>query len=352
MIDKSITVIPGTAEALAGVTTKFVAFEHPFREREGRLNRQLESLGRYCTSIMLGDTWPDAYHDQMSWGRMRPVLKQYPDPQARWSDVVWPETALYATGVAKLLGVNERVRYRPQMWTFAQFFEKCNQEWHEDIDILAEGSMYVENRYIYPVEYPKLVLQPTRCELTVVIFGERAATVDLDVCSSVEIIEVPVDADGQSFNAAIERAHGEYVAICRAGDIIHPDRFDLQLAAGADLSFGSVCGCARPWSLRGYTHKADYPTEQLSTLMFRRSIFDRVRGACPLLQTGFEYDLFVRIVSDQTMSVAYHAEELVERPLSLPFGAVYTQQVYNDAVNRVRYTKDYHAPSIRRRPLV
>jgi hypothetical protein len=352
-VSDEITVIPVSAAALAQVTTPFVTFEHPHRVRTGSLERQLEAMDRYGAVIVLGDTWPDSFHDQVHWERTRKIIKQYDEPQERWSDVVWPETAVYALGVARMLGVNEKVTYRPQLWIFSQFFEKCNKSWDEDIDILPEGTLYADNRCIYPVHYPKLALQDEQCELTVIVFGAAAdEVVGLQVEGDVEVIGIGNEASGLWFNAAMEQAHGKYVAVCRGGDIVHPDRFDLQLAAAADLSLSSVIGCDRPWSLRGYTHRADLPTEQLSTLMFRRDIFRRIPGACPDLQTGFEYDLFVRIASDQSMTVAYLAEPLVERPLHLPFGRVYTQQVYNDAVNRVRYTKDYHAPSIRRRPLV
>ena len=220
------------------------------------------------------------------------------------------------------------------------------------MDILPEGVIYAKDRQIYPLAYPKLQLQPETCELTVIVFGERKNIACAEIPDDAEVIEVE-DVSGRSFNRAMEQAHGRFVALCQDGDIVTPERFAIQLQDDADLSLSPIESEQEhpAWSIRGYTQEADRPSNQLSTMMFRRSIFEELEGAHPDMTDGFDYDLYVRLVSDHRFEIAYHADTLVSRELFLEDGAVYTQQVYNDAVNRVRYTKDYHAPSIRARGL-
>lgn len=352
-LDEIITIIPPKADALDRVTTPFVAFEHPFEDRVGRFERQIESMVRYTPVIVVGDTWPDSFHDPMSWGRFKALFKQYRKPQPRWSACIWPESAIYATGIAKMLGVNEAVRYRPQLWTFCQFFDQCNTNREDDIDILPEGSIYVDDRMIYPLAYPKLKLQPEACELSVIVFGNPKVVSGVSTPGDAEIIIVKEAPSGRVFNEAVEKARGHFIAVCQEADRIAADRFVCQLKDDVDFSLSPVASSSRipPWSIRGYTQSADVPNNQLSTWMFRRSIFEQLEGAHPDLTAGFDYDLYVRIVSDHRFSVAYHADSFVWRKYELPFGLTYTQQVYNDAVNRIRYTKDYHALSVRARDL-
>lgn len=350
-IHKLVTVVPNEPDALAQVITPFVAFAHSLGDRTGRFERQVEGMGRYNVSILLGDTWPDAYHDALGWGRVHHVVDTYTKPQPRWATSIWPETVLYTSGVAKLLGVNPNVRYRPQLWTLCQFFEKCNVR-DEDIDILPEGLIYAHDRNIYPLDYPMLKLRAEQCELSLLYYGSVKAVARMQPPSAdSEIIFMGSEADGATFNAGISAAHGKYVAVCREGDVVDPKRFEIQMADDADLSLCPVEDGGDPWLLRAYTNTPDTPSEQLSSMLFRRSIFEKIPGAHPDLQVGFDYDLFVRIVADERLTVVAHSAPLVKRKLSLPYGRVYSQQVYNDAANRVRYTKDYHALSIRGRPL-
>ena len=256
-LDELVTVAPMTAAALQRVTTPFVAFEHPLVDRVGRFERQIESMTRYMPVIVLGDTWPDSFHDPMRWARMTEIYETYTKPQERWASCVWPETALYSTNIAKLLGVNEQVRYRPQLWTFCQFFEKCNLRRSDDIDMLPEGVIYVDDRMLYPLTYPKLQLQPETCELTVVIFGSRSDVAGALLPDGAEVIEVADQPSGAAFNRAIMQAHGRFVAICQAGDTLAPTRFEQQLEDDADLSLSSIetSGKTFAWSLRGYTQR-------------------------------------------------------------------------------------------------
>ena len=345
-IHELVTVVPNDTELLAHVTTPFVSFVQSFEERVGRFERQVEGMGRYNASILLGDTWPDSYHDMFGWGRVHQAVQQYTKPQPRWEASIWPETALYTTGVAKLLGVNPAVRYRPQMWTFCQFFEKCNVR-DEDIDTLPEGVIYAQDRNIYPLTYPMLKLQPEQCELTILYYGNLNHKDWPSIPPDTEIFLMgDGEPDGATFNKGIEWAHGRYVAVCQEGDVVNLERFKIQIEDDADLSLCPVAGGGDAWLLRAYTDVTDTPSEQLGSMLFRRSIFEKIPGAYPDLQTGFDYDLFVRIVSDERMTIAYRSTPLVARDLYLPYGRVYTQQVYNDASNRIRYTKDYHAVAI------
>lgn len=351
-VNSFVTIIPNDPVALEQVTTPFVSFVHPLTDRIGRFERQIESMARYNVGILLGDTWPDSYHDRINWVRTHQTLDKYTEPQTRWATVLWPETALYVTGVAKMLGVNASIRYRPQLWTFCQFFEKCRNN-SEDIDLLNEGTIYSSDRSVYPLSYPQLSLQEEQYSLSIFWYGATEFNRDgLKLPHDIEILSAgDVTPDGENFNRLVEKAHGRYIAVCRDGDTIVPSRFNLQMDAKADLCISPVVAGGSPWLLRGYTQVADTPSEQLSTMMIRRDVFNRVGGAATELTAGFDYDLFVRICADSRNSVAYISEPLVARELSLPCGSVYTQQVYNDAANRVRYTKDYHAIAVRERPL-
>jgi hypothetical protein len=380
--DELVEVIPVSEKRLANVTTPFVAFEHPFEDRVGRYEHQIEAATRYMPVILFGDTWPDAYHKPLSYQAKLDFVRGYANSaQRRWATVLWPETILYVTEMAQLLGVNERVRYRPQMWTFCQYFEMCNHQ-VIDVELLCEGVIHVPNRCVYPLTYPKLRLQKEKCDLTILYWGRMTPENKDNIPTGSEVLMMGDEPDGESFNRGIEQAHGRFVALCREGDrTLVAYRFKRQMDDDADLSLSSVssdelmpapdnCGPhlypswqsdepievfmqprTHAWSLRGYTSESDRPTAQLSTMMFKRSLFDRIPGAHPDLIDGFEYDLYVRIVADQQADVTYHRAPLVHHNLELPFGRVYAQQVYNDAVNRVRYEQDYHALSIRRRPL-
>lgn len=349
-VEKLVTVVPNDPKALAAVSTPFVTFEHPFKDRYSRFERQLEGMGRYNVGILFGDTWPDSYHDKMNWGEFHDVTGSYWKPQKKWSRAIWPETALYVTGVAKLLGVNPTVKYRPQMWTFCRFYEKCRVN-QEDVDLLNEGTIYVQDRNIYPLTYPKLQLQPDQRELTIFWYGKKPCSDLYQLPKDTEVLHSQEEPNGNNFNRLVEQASGKYIAIHRDGDMSVSERFKIQLGAAADLVLCPVAGGGAPWLIRGYTQTVDTPSEQLSSMMIRRSALASTGGAHPEMTAGFDYDLFVRMSVDPTISIAHLSETLIARDLKCPYGHVYTQQVYNDAANRVRYTKDYHALSVRRRSL-
>lgn len=342
----NVSIIPPTAAALAAVETPFVSFTHPFKVRIGSIERQIEAMRCYMAIITLGDVWPDSFHDALNWGRTHPLFATYTQPQERWCICLWPETAVYMTDTAKLLGVNESVKYRPQLWTFCQYFEKFSTGEDCDFDVLPEGSIYVADRQLYPATYPMLELLPEDRELSIVALGGRPRG---PTPNDAEIIYHP-DISGDAFNWAMQQATGRYVMCMQGGDRQLNDRAVRQLEDAADLSLGAIMlenGELKSWGLRDYTFRTDLPVEQFGTMMFRRDVFRTIPGAHPDMTAGFDYDLYVRIVSDARFDVVMHRAPLIERVQTFPYGQVYTQQVYNDAANRVRYERDYHAVAVR-----
>ncbi len=62
MADPRVTVVPMLNDALQAVKTPYVAFEHPFKDRPGRFERQADYLDEYGTQYTwtIGDVWPAA----------------------------------------------------------------------------------------------------------------------------------------------------------------------------------------------------------------------------------------------------------------------------------------------------
>lgn len=340
-----VTVVPNDPSALSSVDTPFVAFEHPFKDCAGRFERQINSIGRYNAAVLLGDTWPDTHYVCITSSDLQRLYSIYRKPQDRWTQCLWPETAIYTAGVAKFIGVNPGIHYRPQLWTFCRYIELCSKN-GEDIDILSEGTICVKNRSVYPLAYPVISLSEEKCRLTILYYGDQTGISGLEGDDTQLIYMGAGKPDGATFNLGLAAAHGRFIAVCREGDEIDPDRFKQQIKADADLVMCPVEGGGSSWLPYRYTHRVDEPSEQLSSILFRREIFEHIGAAHPTLTVGFEYDLFVRIVSDKRMSIVNQSIPLVRREKRIE-SPVYAQQVYNDAANRVRYSKDYHAPAIR-----
>ena len=60
MADERVTVIPVSNAALQAVETPYVAFEHEFKDRPGRLTRQADALDLdgAMALYVVGDVWP------------------------------------------------------------------------------------------------------------------------------------------------------------------------------------------------------------------------------------------------------------------------------------------------------
>lgn len=351
-VPDNLTIIPMTNAALRAVDTPFVAFEHAFKTRPAWHLRQMEGFRRNSAFVMLGDTWPDAYHAPVSWGVVSNTLKSYDKPQSRHSVSVWPETAIYHTGVAKMFAIDESIRYRPQMQFFGQYYDSCAFDIRhgDDVEISPEAAIYVDDRNIYPVTYPTLYLPPAQMQLSVVSVGEDESQLpsDLHVVQMSDDRTIPA---GKRFNDAVLQTASEYVAVVVAGYTNVLDRLELQLRDRAALSLGAVItpDGLEQWLPQNHVQLSDVPSGQLATMMFHRSVFERLGGACEELPEGFEYDLFLRVVSAGDLPLAYHTDGLVRgEPYVCRNGAAYTQQVYNDAANRLRYTKGYHGPAIQK----
>lgn len=369
-----MTVIPFSNVALRDVKTPFVAFEHPFQDRAGRFERQVDAMRLNTSVILFTDTWPDAFHDPFVSGRTRDALMAYGLPQKRYAHCLWPETALYQTDVARLFVVDETIKYRPHVHFFCQYWSACSEALRtaDDVDLSMEAGICVPDRNIYAVDYPAPRLSKEKCQLSVIVLIERGNTFKIrrsDFPYGAEIIIVNctttnVDTDGlavidcsmmptgAAFNVAVAEAHGKFIAIHKAGNTTG-QRFDVQMSDDVDLSIVPIRNGDKleGWSSFGFTQLTDVPNGQAGGLMFsRRSL--STYSAQPTMHAGFDYDLYLRIVADQSMSLAYHDDICIDGPVyTNPYGTLYTQQVYNDAANRLRYGKVYHAWAIRPGPV-
>lgn len=354
-MNDQITIIPLDDEALHSVTTPFVAFEHGFKTRIAWVERMLEAFKRVTARVLLGDTWPDAQHDPISWGRVSEKMKVYDHPQTRYDLCFWPETAIYYTGVAQMYHVDPTIKYRPHMHFFGQYFDACTVHARrickgDDIDASPEGIIYVDDRNIYPVEYPALSFPPIEQQLSIVAVGQQITRCERDA-QVVHVSDDPSVPLGARFNEALSKTTGEWIVVLAGGYVDVGERIDKQLADNADLSMGAVDvrSGKEMWIPYGYSQTVDEPTGQLATMMFRRRVFQKLGGMCESMSVGFDYDLYLRLLADRDLSLAYHTEPLVEgSAYDCPYGRAYTQNVYNDAANRIRYTKGYHGRSIQR----
>lgn len=350
-INKLLTIIPASDAALHAVTTPFVAFEHDFDTRAAWAERQLEAFQRTTARVLLGDTWPDAHHDPMQWGRSSKVLQKYGTRSSRYDVRVWPETAIYHTGVAQLYNVDPTIHYRPQMHFFSQYIEPCSKQILEgdDVDMSPEAIIKVPDRNIYEVQYPVVKLPARECQLSIIAIGSPDLA---DRPADSQVVELSGDESlptGARFNLALERAAGEYIAVAVEGYTNLPRRFEQQLEYASDLSIGAVNtgGGQELWTPYACMQYTDAPTGQLATMMFHRRVFERLGGACRDMSEGFGYDLFVRSLGEPDLSWTCHYKGLVRgEPYVCRSGKTYLQEVYNDVANRVRYTKGYHARSI------
>ena len=362
-IKKLVTVIPLCEDALQKVETPFVTFEHEYKTKPAWIERQVEASQRVTARVLLGDTWPDAQHDPLNWGRASSLLKKYDQPQPHGAVSVWPETAIYYTGVAQMYRPNPNIKYRPHMHFFGQYYDACAKHARricggDDIDVTSEAVIHVPDRNIYEVTYPKLQLRPADRQLSVIVIGD---SVPVFPDKDVQVIRMSNDTTipaGERFNRAVEQTTGERIGIASSDYDDSEYRWERQLEAAVDFSIGPVRTRGQgleKWIPYNHTHSVDKPGGQLATMMFSRQVFVRLGGACAEMSVGFGYDMYLRIFDDEALTTAYHTDPLVAgRPYSCCEGTAYTQNVYNDAANRSRYTvRGYHARTIlRKRPLV
>lgn len=364
-LDEQLTVIPFSAAALDAVTTPFVAFEQPFESCPGRFERQIEMM-KYGTSVViLCDVWPSAICDPVSYGDGIKMLRNFGKPHHKYERTFWPETALFQTDVLRYnVTIDETVKYRPCMWLLGKFnFRPEGPLAYFDVGFLPDAAIKVNDRSIYPLEYPRLTLvKETTRKLSIIVFREPGEP----GCPSVEEIGLgcPEDTEillpvgstfGEVFNNGMEAATGEFVALHRIGTRTTEDRFSRQLDVDMDMSFGPVIlgdentalSTSHIWHIRGFEQRAAPVNACLGTLMFRRSIFNEIPGAHPDLHDGFEYDLMVRIAHDTRFNVLQFNHPMGYRSERNPkHGVMYTQHVYNDAASRISYGEDHHAWSV------
>jgi hypothetical protein len=340
-----------TNEALAAVTAPFVSFEQPFESRPGRFERQIEASRHSTAAVILTDTWPDAFHDTTPWGGWHKAILRYVKRSHRHDKAIWPESAIYATEVAKLFTIDESIRYRPQMHFFCQYYDSCCSDKlrGHDITVSPEAGICVEDRMIYPATYPKLELPPAKLAKTILAVGGvwSQASDGVEVVPVSEDVSVPL---GQRINDALLQSVGELILIEDSNYEYDTDRFERQTGS-ADLSLSPVRveDGVEAWKPYNYEQDADVPTGQLASFAFSRKLIEELGGVHPDMSVGVGYDLFLRALNCRTVSYEYLSEPLLSGAKHAShLGVTYTQQVYNDITNRARFTQGCHHIGIRR----
>ncbi|MBI4433255.1 glycosyltransferase [Candidatus Uhrbacteria bacterium] len=142
----------------------------------------------------------------------------------------------------------------------------------------------------------------------------------------------------KSLNEGVRRARGVYVARLDVGDVALPNRIERQVHFLEQHPEVGILGCgiaffAHVHTLREYTYATEHAriAELLqqfanplphSTLMFRRSVLERLEGYRPQFARSQDYDLLLRAIAVTTL--ASLPEVLVRwrfEPGSLTFGS-------------------------------
>lgn len=361
--DPRVTVIPMTNKALEAVTTPFVAFEHPFKDRPGRFTRQADEIVMTCHSILFGDTWPDSYWASTPF----PNVPPYRDiEQAHKFDSIqaWPETILYNTSLARTYPIDEAIVYRPAVHFWGNIsdtiIEKSDWTWA----VSKEAALHVEDRGRYPIPDPSPVtLPPESCELSVIAIQDRFVTdpkpsftsLDEQTASSWQFIYIDATDGrplGAAFNQALSKANGKYIAVWDLHQKADPLRFELQLKTGADC-IETGHGIDKGNALRevhlpvplphSYTYASRTVSGLSGTYMFHRRVFERLGGCIDCLHTGHLYDLYLRILQDRQLRIAMIDKVMVfGEAIEAIHGRAYSQFVFNDIANNHRAKEGFH----------
>lgn len=377
-----ITVIPMTNEALKSVDTQLVAFEQPFPERASRFERQMDAFRDGVSCVFLADTWPDAQHNAMDWGMKSRALNRVGRPIEVKSPVVWPETAIYKTSVARLHKIDERVIYRPHAHFFCQVRDNITGHWVAECGLASEAGIVVPDRCVYDrgLTHPPALLaeQTVRVtgilvidhltrvhpetiqswqaqsekskELIVVHCGCDSASVQLASKVADITIDAGMVAPSDAVNAALQQAHGEYIVILDPEAVGLHERLDVQCSAALDVSAIGLSNAYAP-ILHTHSWMSGRPDAIEYTLMFHRRVFELTGGMYPTLPVGFIYDKFLQAQKHHELSFGvlhYQLTGNIDYPQ--PYGKLYSQMVYNDVFRRrLTHDRECHAWYLRRR---
>lgn len=367
MADSRVTVVPMLNEALQAVRTPYVAFEHPFKDRPGRFERQADCLDEYGGQYFwtIGDVWPAAVEKPMMIRTLRRALRGI--PRANYlKNFMWPEGVLYHTCAAQLISIDERVVYRPQLAYWLRLYEEMGGAFADGALLSTEAHIEVPDRVGYPHKpaVPKIAFAPATLPLTLIAAtDDHAATLKQSLkslsaqtftnwelrivdCGSTdgtrEILDGICDprivflphtgrrTRGNALNLAMESACGERIAIWEPTCTALPQRLERQLMFQGDMV---GCQLAEISEKDGYVNYQPRPSDLLyyaftrysviepipfPSLMFHRKLVQQHGGFDTKLSVRYGYEFELRVLDDQQNSYGRLETELVLRLAAAP----------------------------------
>jgi len=350
-VDSRVTIIPVEQAALAAVTTRYVAFEHPYEDRPGRYVRQADALDIRDEAHFwaIGDVWPA--------GSIRPYKRQsfmafirgFVSDRSICTRHVWPETALYRTTVLQHCNLDPRMIYRPAAGAWSRFYEMTAKIATRGVVLMTEPIIVVPDRLVpeHTAIIPTIPACDRELDVSIVIAvdgfspsvvaslrslaaqtGPATREVIMAFCRPGRVPSDALDHDrlitlnipgtrAQALNAAIQRARGEHIVIWDLSCASPVHRLARQLAAKADLVGGNLiidkptsADNILPYSHTNFSGRSWF---EPGTMMVRRSCFEQLGGFDEALPVRHEAEFQLRALGDKSLSFAKLATPLAVR---------------------------------------
>ena len=182
-----VTVIPASNEALQAVTTPYVVFEHPFRDRPARLERQADGLdlaGSSC-AYALGDVWPVSLQRPYTRRLVSTFLRTFGTFHTSIRVHIWPEGMMYRTSMLQRCQLNELASYRPQASAWCQLKYLLGPALSVRTLVMLEAMIEVPDRLKYDHDFSgeRLTTDASSEDLSVI------AILDSPKCDVEQILE-------------------------------------------------------------------------------------------------------------------------------------------------------------------
>ena len=362
MADARVTVIPVSNAALQAVETPYVAFEHPFKNRPGRLARQADALdaeGAMMT-YAVGDVWPDGQRKPYSAARMRGFVLGFAIFKPVFRTHLWPETMLYRADVLQNCQLNECVRYRPAVEPWTRLRQALGRATDKRTLFMPEPMIEVEDRFQYQHEFvgAELSLPDVKCAVSVLIVLDGAIP-SLEAVTAVFDQTIPdmqvlvADCDGQAnklsaitderltvietigmtraaaVNKLMSYAYGSRIALWDPSCSYKADRLEQQLAIAADFVGSPVQGKndleaydAIPFCHTNFSGLSYVPQE---TMLISRRALEWLGGFDPCLSVQYALDLQLRAFGNIELTLAQQDNVMARR---IPDNACSEHAVY------------------------
>jgi hypothetical protein len=348
--DDRVTVIPVSNEALQAVETPYVAFEHPFKDRPGRLTRQADALDldSAMAAYAVGDVWPMGQLRPYSTKRMRNFISGFEHFRPIFSTHLWPEAMLYKTSVLQNCALNEKIIYRPAVEPWTRLKRNLGASMVERTLFMPEPMIEVEDRLRYSHVFagvpPVLPAVQSPVSVLIVLDGKipfQQAVTDVFAQTISDFQVLVADCDGRAamfagiddprwllldtpgltraaaLNLLLERAHGERIALWDPSCTYERDRLERQLAFDADFVGGPVAATAGfeehdpiPFGHTNFSGLSYVPQE---TMLISRRVFERLGAFDPYLSVQYGLDLQLRAFGDTELTLARQRDAMARR---------------------------------------